>query len=161
MWKRAQIGLLGWCALLAAAPLAAATLLREAVLTAVTPDGARLVLDLSASPARPKIFTLANPDRLVIDLPHTALGRDVKLPAPAGPVRGVRDGKQSGGTLRLVLELDQSMPYQRRIEGRKLIVDLGRTPVATSAASAPATSSSTAASLQRRCPLSASRCCQK
>jgi N-acetylmuramoyl-L-alanine amidase len=138
MLPRAHAFLLGCCALLVAAPLAAATVLRQAVLSAPQADGARLVLELSAAPSQPKVFTLSGPERLVIDLPRTSLAKGVRLPAPAGPVRALRDGQQAGGTLRLVLELKQGMAHRTRIEGRQLIVELGRVAAAQPAPATPA-----------------------
>jgi N-acetylmuramoyl-L-alanine amidase len=123
---------------LLAAPVSAATLLRQAALSAPAADGAQLTLELSAAPANSKVFTLSNPERLVIDLPRTSLAKGARLPAPAGPVTNVRDGRQ-GNTLRLVLDLKQGLPHQTRVEGRKLIVQLGRTPAAPAAAPAPPT----------------------
>ncbi|HWL61279.1 MAG TPA: N-acetylmuramoyl-L-alanine amidase [Steroidobacteraceae bacterium] len=133
--RRGSPWLLACCALLMAAPLAAATLLRQAVLVAPGEDGARLELDLPASAARPKVFTLSKPHRLVIDLPRTSLAKGARLPAPAGPVRTVRDGVQPGGTLRLVLELKQGMSFKSRTEGNRFIVELGRAPAAAAMAS--------------------------
>jgi N-acetylmuramoyl-L-alanine amidase len=88
------------------------------------------VVELSA-PAQAKVYALSAPSRLVIDLPRTSLARGMKLPAPVGPVAKVRSGGQSGGTLRLVLELAQELPYRSRTEGQKLIVELGRPPAAS------------------------------
>lgn len=137
MYPRRRIAwLLGCGVLMGATPLLAATQLRQATLQAPGTDGAQLVLNLSAAPANPKVFTLSNPERLVIDLPRTSAASGLRLPSPAGPVSKVRHGQQ-GSTLRVVLELRQSMSHQRRIEGQKLIVDLGRAPAAV--ASAPAT----------------------
>lgn len=146
--RRGTAWLVACSALLMAAPLAAATLLRQAVLVAPAADGARLELELSASAPRPKVFTLTKPHRLVIDLPHTSLAKGLKLPAGAGPVRVVRDGVQPGGTLRLVLELQKGMSWKSRTEGNRLIVELGRAPAATAVASTakPATPSALAAS---------------
>ncbi|MDQ2640879.1 MAG: N-acetylmuramoyl-L-alanine amidase [Pseudomonadota bacterium] len=139
--------LLAFCALLVAAPLAAATLLRQAVLVAPADDGARLELDLSAAASKPKVFTLSKPHRLVIDLPRTSLAKGTRLPAAAGPVRTVRDGVQSGGTLRLVLELKQGMSWKSRTEGNRFIVEMGRAPAASAVAStaAPAPAAAAAA----------------
>jgi N-acetylmuramoyl-L-alanine amidase len=140
--RRGPAFVLGCCALLLAAPLAAATLLRQAVLVAPENDGARLEIELSAAPARaPKVFALSGPERLVIDLAGTSLAKGTTLPAGAGPVRTVRDGARPGGTLRLVLELRQAMSWKSRIEGRKLVIELGRaasSQVAQAAAAKPA-----------------------
>ncbi len=70
--RRTPALLLACCMLLLAAPLWAATQLRSVAVSAAHADGARLVLDLSATPAQPKVFSLDKPDRVVIDLPRTS-----------------------------------------------------------------------------------------
>ncbi len=132
--RRGRVLVLTLCVLLAAAPLGAATQLRQAALTVPTADSARLVLDLSASPGKPSIFTMTGPHRLVIDLPKTGVAGGLKLPKPAGPVREVRNGLQPDGTLRVVLELAQPIKWQSRVEGRKLIVEIAGTAAAQVAA---------------------------
>lgn len=94
------------------------------------PDHTRVVLDLDG-PARHKVFTLENPDRVVIDI------RDVRLKAKlssveldATPVSKIRSGVRNGDDLRLVLDLKQKLkprafqlppnpPY-----GNRLVIDL-------------------------------------
>jgi hypothetical protein len=66
--------------------------------------GTRVVLTLSGA-ASQNVFTLSDPDRLVIDLSATRLASGVRMPAPAGPVKSLRSGIQPKQTLRLVLEL--------------------------------------------------------
>lgn len=143
--RRLPAWLLGCSALLVAAPLAAATLLKDVALSASGTDGARLVLDLSSAPAGAKVFRLSRPERLVIDLPRTNRAPGIKLPAAVGPVRTVRDG-QNAGTLRLVFELGQAIGFRSRTEGRKLVVELGAAsqpaPAPVTAAPAPASSAS-------------------
>jgi len=132
--RRGRVLVLTLCVLLAAAPLGAATRLRQAALSAPTADSARLVLDLSATPGKPSIFTMTGPHRLVIDLPKTSAADGLKLPKPAGPVRQLRNGVQANGALRVVLELSREMTWQSRIEGRQLIVELGGAAAAQVAA---------------------------
>lgn len=132
--RRGRVLVLTLCVLLAAAPLGAATRLRQAALSAPTADSARLVLDLSATPGKPSIFTMTGPHRLVIDLPKTSAADGLKLPKPTGPVRQLRNGVQANGALRVVLELSREMTWQSRIEGRQLIVELGGAAAAQVAA---------------------------
>jgi N-acetylmuramoyl-L-alanine amidase len=68
------------------------------------PEGTRLVLDLSALP-RHEVFTIENPDRVVVDLANTQLAMRKDLPVGQGPVKSVRSGPQAGGGLRIVLDL--------------------------------------------------------
>jgi N-acetylmuramoyl-L-alanine amidase len=122
------------CAILLAAPLGAATRVRQALLSVSGNEGAQLVLELTAEPGKPKVFTMKGPDRLVIDLPRTS-AQGLKLPKPAGPVTRIREGVQPDGTLRIVLELARPLGFDSRVQGRQLIVDLGRVAAGTDAAS--------------------------
>src|SRR5215472_14109813 len=128
-------------ALLGAAALtpALATELRGIGLSSVG-DSAQLTLDLSDA-AKQSLFTLDHPDRVVIDLPHTARMHGVHAPPPAGVVTAVRFGSQPHGTLRVVIELRNSLPVHSNwgtgTGGRELTVTLGQPTVALAAATGP------------------------
>lgn len=77
------------------------------------PEGTRLVLDLSA-PVRYEVFTVENPDRVVIDLASSELALGKGLPAGQGVVRKVRSGPQADGGLRIVLDLVTLRPVKDR-----------------------------------------------
>jgi N-acetylmuramoyl-L-alanine amidase len=109
------------------------------------PEGTRLVLDLSA-PARYEVFTLQNPDRVVIDLARAELAMRKDLPKGQGRVKAVRSGPQAGGGLRLVLDLDAEVTVKSfavgpdGTSGHRLVVELppsGDVPVASPATAAP------------------------
>lgn len=68
------------------------------------PEGTRVVLDLSASPEY-KVFSLRNPDRVVIDLSDTRMTMGGLLPAGQGPVHSIRSGTRPNNGTRLVLDL--------------------------------------------------------
>ncbi len=70
-----------------------------------SPDSTRVVIDVSAA-TRPRVFTLENPDRVVIDLDglDAAGARAVGKAAPKGLVRTVRGGVRDGG-VRVVLDV--------------------------------------------------------
>jgi len=51
------------------------------------------------------VIPLANPDRLVVDLPDVSLGRGVPLPTATGIIRAVRSGQPVPGTTRIVFDL--------------------------------------------------------
>jgi N-acetylmuramoyl-L-alanine amidase len=96
----------GWCRA-ARAPatrtaVAAVILLPAADLRA-GPQGLELVLPVSRS-AGPKVFRLARPDRLVIDLPGARPAPGWRLPGPEGAVRALR-GAPQGRAYRIVLDL--------------------------------------------------------
>jgi N-acetylmuramoyl-L-alanine amidase len=96
-------------------------------------DSAQLTLDLSDA-AKQSLFTLDHPDRVVVDLPHTARMHGVHAPAPAGVVTAVRFGRQPHGTLRVVIELRSPLPVHSNwgtgAGGRELTVTLGQPTVA-------------------------------
>ena len=93
------------------------------------PEGTRVVLELSG-PVEHRVFALANPDRVVIDLPSTTAAAGLTLAEPKGAVTGLRTGARPGGELRLVLELNEAArpktfllaPHEQY--GHRLVVDL-------------------------------------
>ena len=105
------------------------------------PEGTRLVLDLSA-PVSHEVFTLENPDRIVIDLQHTRLAMRKALPVGQGPVRSVRSGPQDDGVLRIVLDLESRQTVKSFMvapdggAGHRLVVEMP--PVAAAPAAAAA-----------------------
>jgi len=113
-------------------PAARAAELRSIQLSA-TPDTALITLQLTGS-STPKVFTLDNPDRTVIDLPDTHLRRGVPLPAASGVVSAVRLGHQPGGTLRVVVQQKSTLPvhsaWNKQASGRQLLVSLGDAAIA-------------------------------
>ena len=54
-----------------------------------------------------KVISLKGPDRLVVDLPASRLGKGVRLPAGAGVIKSVRSGEPQPGTARIVFDLAQ------------------------------------------------------
>src|SRR5437870_4192058 len=74
-------------------------------MTVVDSDaGTRALIDVPAG-TRYQVFALANPNRLVVDLPNSRLGADFKVPGPDGLVANVRTGEPTPGDVRLVLDL--------------------------------------------------------
>jgi N-acetylmuramoyl-L-alanine amidase len=93
------------------------------------PDSTRVVFELTA-PVEHRVFTLADPDRIVIDLPDTKAAGPLSLPEPKGVVAQVRAGGRSGGDLRVVLELTKAATAKTFLlapndqYGNRLVVDL-------------------------------------
>ncbi len=75
-----------------------------------------------------KVFTLSNPERLVLDLPATATSGSFTLPGANGVISKVRTGQPSPGTLRVVFDLSQSVQTKSHIEGSgantRLVIEL-------------------------------------
>jgi N-acetylmuramoyl-L-alanine amidase len=115
------------------------------VRVSATPTGTQVTLDLSAATSQ-KLFTLDHPERTVIDLGHTRLGRSARLPRGVGVISGFRIGTQPGGTLRFVMQLKSSTPTRAAwmqtpgVRGRQLVITFGDAQQSSTAAqvSAPA-----------------------
>lgn len=101
------------------------------------PEQTRVVFDLS-SPIEHSIFTLENPDRVVIDIRNTRRSDALNEPRyNKGLVTGVRTGIQPGGVTRVVLDVSTAskidsfnLPPNGEY-GHRLVVDL--TPIAVAA----------------------------
>src|SRR5688500_2808145 len=99
-----------------------------------------------------QVISLANPDRLVVDLPGARFASGVSLPAPGGLVKAIRKGQPVAGTTRIVFDLASPVValkphFEPGAGGPRLVVewpDDGATdakatvPAAASAAATPA-----------------------
>jgi N-acetylmuramoyl-L-alanine amidase len=94
------------------------------------PDHTRLVFDLSA-PLEHRVFTLTNPDRIVLDLDNAELAGPLPQLDFSGPLLAdVRSGRPDTDILRIVLDL--KTPVQPRTfvlgpaggYGHRLVIDL-------------------------------------
>ena len=97
--------------LLALLPLASHAGELRGVRQAPLDGGTRVILDLS-TPTAAKVFSLSNPDRLVVDLPATRLAGGLN-PADGALLRGIRSGPQAGGGLRVVLDLASPVRWEQ------------------------------------------------
>jgi len=87
-----------------------------------------LRLRMNGAAPEPMSFTIENPARISLDLPNTTLGlqnrrRDVN----AGPLTTILAAEANGRT-RVVLNLNNMVPYQTRVEGDSVYVTLGQAP---------------------------------
>mgnify|MGYP000636147384 CR=1 FL=1 len=92
--------------------------------------GTRLVFDLD-NKVQYSTFTLANPDRLVIDLKYSKQNKTLVIPKLSDtPVRAIRHAMWKKNTLRLVLDLDHAVKHESQTLSPKenyphrLVVDL-------------------------------------
>jgi N-acetylmuramoyl-L-alanine amidase len=107
------------------------------------PEGTRLVIELDAA-VRHEVFTLDNPDRVVIDLANATMAKGEPLPAGQGPVRSLRSGTQAGTGLRFVLDVTgPQVPRSFAVgaegdAGPRVVIELpGKAPVVAPAPAAP------------------------
>ena len=139
LWHRSTVLRLAWLVLsLAWLPAWAGPARITDVRLWSGPEGTRLVLELSA-PVEYDVFTLDNPDRVVVDLAHTVLPADQSLPAGQGPVKSLRSGLQDGQGLRFVLDMTET-PKPRSFvvgpdgsAGHRIVVELPGKPAVVTA----------------------------
>jgi N-acetylmuramoyl-L-alanine amidase len=84
--------------------------------------GVRVALETS-SRTQTSLFTLENPDRVVIDLRDTGKVKGLRMPAGIGPVDVIRTGVRPGDGYRIVIELKSST--RARGEWQPAFADVG------------------------------------
>ncbi len=96
-----------------------------------SPDSTRVVLDLTA-PASYTVFSLAGPDRIVIDFERIEADQfAIKIPDGSGVVKAVRLGARGRAGLRVVLDVEAKVEAKAFLTppnetyGHRLVVDLG------------------------------------
>jgi len=104
----------------------------------------QLRLRLNGPAPEPLSFTIDRPARISIDLPGTGLALESRrIDVKSGGVDTIL-AAEAGGRTRLVLNLEELVPYQTRVDGNNILVTIGGTQ--TQAATAAASSAGTAAS---------------
>ncbi len=107
----------------------------------------RVVLDLSG-PAEHRLFSLDNPQRIVIDLPDTAVRPNLPALPAQGLVRRIRTGQRPDATSRVVFDVVGSVMPQSFLlppdgsAGYRLVVDLSPRRERRAALRAPSVASS-------------------
>ena len=93
------------------------------------PESTRLVLDLS-TPVEHRVFSLKDPNRVVVDLSDAKLRSGAPQAQARGYVKGVRSAPREGGGLRVVFDLKQRVRPQsfalppNETYGHRLVIDL-------------------------------------
>lgn len=101
-----------------------------------SPDQLRLVFDLT-KPIEHKIFTLVNPNRVVIDLKNTKLNYDLsKLVIKDTLIKKIRSGKRGKRDFRIVLDVSEKLSPNsfdlqpnKKYRNHRLVIDLDRPKV--------------------------------
>ena len=127
-YRRGRYGALAAAAVLAAVPVVGNEL--EGVRIHDAPDSTRVVLSTRDAPSY-KILRLANPDRVVIDLFDTHVGRSFKTPVANSRVVGkIRSAYRQRVHYRVVLDLAQSATLEELVLApiapyrHRLVIDL-------------------------------------
>ncbi|MEM6820000.1 MAG: N-acetylmuramoyl-L-alanine amidase [Pseudomonadota bacterium] len=117
--------------LLLAPSVASAGAVVNGVRASTEANHTRVVFDLSG-PARYNLFTLRQPDRVVIDIVDGKLGAMAdRLPKDIGVVRTIRAAERGQEGLRIVLDLDHAIRARSFLAGpargsaERLVIDLG------------------------------------
>lgn len=130
--RRAALGTLAGLLLLPVVPraFAAGGVQVNGVRMWPSPESTRVVFDLSA-PVQHTLFTLANPDRVVVDIVGASLNKPLAgFDYSQGLVKSIRTARQGNDVLRVVLDLKQKVrpksfvlrPNQEY--GDRLVIDL-------------------------------------
>jgi N-acetylmuramoyl-L-alanine amidase len=135
-----QFFLLGAITVAVAAHASAPIELRDIALVS---EGNAASVSLALTDVLPqKVFTLAAPARIVIDLRRTRLRPGVHAPQAAGIVTAIRTGARPDGTLRVVIELNSAVAAHSHWVARargpgQLVIDLGQVSRTLTAQAAP------------------------
>ena len=90
----------------------------------------QITLNMSDTAPVPKVFTVANPARLSVDLPETKLGTSSRyVPIDIGNVRSVALA-ESGNRTRVVVEFTQVTPYSVTNDGNRMHIHIGKAKTA-------------------------------
>jgi type IV pilus assembly protein PilQ len=105
-------------------------------------DGDRVLLTMTLSAAAPEpvVFTIDKPARLSLDLPETQVALPERYKkVNIGNVRSIAAAEAKGRT-RVVVELGQLTPYNLRVDGNKVLVQLDGSASGSAAGSGAAPS---------------------
>lgn len=104
---------------------AASRILQNAEYIALPGEQVQITLTLSEAAPEPKVFTVADPARLSVDLPQTQLGTSTRyVPVDVGLVRGIALA-EGGMRTRVVVEMTQLLPYTVTNNGNTLLIRIG------------------------------------
>ena len=104
---------------------ASANQLQSISVQAVSGNQTQLTLHLSGPAPEPLVFTIDKPARLSLDLPNTSLSLPSRrIDVGSGGIDTVL-AAEANGRSRVVLNLDQQMPYQTTVNGNDIVVLIG------------------------------------
>jgi type IV pilus assembly protein PilQ len=118
---------------------ASANQLQSISVQALSGNQTQLTLHMSAPAPEPLVFTIDKPARLSLDLPNTSLALPSnRIDVGTGGIDTVL-AAQANGRTRVVLNLDQQLPYQTSVNGNDIVLLVG-SGARSSKTSAPAAS---------------------
>jgi type IV pilus assembly protein PilQ len=84
-----------------------------------------VTLRLSSAAPQPLTFTVDNPARIALDLPDTAIAMQSRRVDVKQGVLDTVNVAEANGRTRVVLNVDNLVPYETRLQGNNIIVSLG------------------------------------
>jgi type IV pilus assembly protein PilQ len=110
------------------APGAGALKLESVDVQTLSSNQVQLKLHLSGPAPEPLPFTIDKPARIAFDLPNTSLALPSRrIDVRSGGVDSVV-AAEANGRSRLVVNVEQLLPYTTKVEGNTIVVTLGRQP---------------------------------
>jgi type IV pilus assembly protein PilQ len=118
-----------------------------------------LTLKLSDNAPTPLTFTVDNPARIALDLPDTAVAMASRRVDVKQGVVDTVNVAEAGGRTRVVLNVDNLVPYETRVSGNTIVVSVGGGGSRAASAGAAVSTAAAAASQTTRsaAPISGSR----
>jgi type IV pilus assembly protein PilQ len=114
-------------------PVAGARKLQSIDVKTLSSSQLQLTLHLSGPAPEPLAFTIAKPARISLDLPDTGLALpEHRIDVGTGGVDTVLAAEANGRT-RIVLDLDQQLPYETHLSGNDIVLLIGAPSMAQQA----------------------------
>ncbi len=125
-YRRAMLGLGVLAALMLSSVARAAESVVEDISFSSKPGSIfEIKLDFDGAPPRPETYTIEKPARISMDFNNTVSGLDrKKFSLPYGNATGVLV-LESGERTRMIVNLVKLVPYETRVEGNSLIIEVG------------------------------------
>ncbi|HJY39846.1 MAG TPA: type IV pilus secretin PilQ [Steroidobacteraceae bacterium] len=157
--RRIGIGVLLFAGVTLQALAQSANRLESITFTTGAGNKVELTLQLSDNAPTPLTFTVDNPARIALDLPDTSVAMaSRRVDVKQGVVDTVNVAEANGRT-RVVLNVDNLVPYETRVQGNTIIVSVGSASGArvASGAAVSTTAAAAASTTRAAAPISGTR----
>ncbi len=157
--RRIGIGVLLFAGVMLQALAQTANRLEGITFTTGAGNKVELTLQLSDNAPTPLTFTVDNPARIALDLPDTSVAMaSRRVDVKQGVVDTVNVAEANGRT-RVVLNVDNLVPYETRVSGNTIVISVGGAGgrVASGPAVSTAAAAATSATPRSAAPITGSR----
>ncbi len=161
-WKSLQrlgIGVLLFAGITLQALAQGANRLEGITFTTGAGNKVELTLRLSDTAPTPLTFTVDNPARIALDLPDTSVAMSSRRVDVKQGVVDTVNVAEAGGRTRVVLNVDNLVPYDTRVQGNTIVVSVGGSGSRAASSGAAVSTAAAVASQSTRsaAPVSGSR----